>query len=78
MEENFVPGPERKLTLVVVTPGAASAGPDATSNNNASETTLRIRSHSCRSYTTTAPRRCRMFAAHATYHTEALGWIDGK
>ena len=26
MEEKFVPGPERKLTLVVVTPGAASAG----------------------------------------------------
>src|SRR5690349_3220873 len=47
MGEKFVPGPERKLTLVVVTPGTANAGTEAMIGMNASAMTWRIRDHSC-------------------------------
>jgi hypothetical protein len=42
MEEKFVPGPERKLTLAVVTPDAANAGVPAMMGASANAMTLRI------------------------------------
>ena len=40
MDGKFVPGPERKFTLVVVTPGAPSAGLSAMSGTSARATTF--------------------------------------
>src|SRR5918995_1117416 len=47
MDEKFAPGPERKLTLAVVTPGAASADVVAMIGTSANAMTLCIRVHSC-------------------------------
>lgn len=48
-------GPERRLTLVVVTPGAASAGVVAMIGMSASTITWRIRGHSCNARHREAP-----------------------
>jgi len=49
MDEKFAPGPERKLTLVVVTPGAESAGVVAMIGTSASAMIWRISVNSCNS-----------------------------
>ena len=55
MDEKFVPGPERKLTLVVVTPGSASAGRAAIIGTSAIARTLRIWVLSCNSWQREVP-----------------------